>query len=1534
LTLAEPEPMPREPARKRRWLRRILIASLGLATLPFLVLGTSAGRAELLRLGIGAINRAIPGQLAVLRLELDGLSGLVLRDIQLADPGGQRVLRVERLRVQLDTGELWSRRLAIRLLEIDGTELDLSELGARERGLGAAVRDPNAPASAPSNAPLPELRVEELRVRRLALRTAELPAVGVLVVHDVELSASGQLGRRPKFQLRELSAQFERDEVPLAQLGPCSASIDLSGPSALALRLAAGVAALTLTARGLLPTLPGFHDAPLAARLELRGLRAQDVAGWLRRPELARAFDGEVALTLDGAGTPDAARLDGALESAAGKLRLGLVREGPDAVGVELESAQLNLARLRPDLPEAPFAGQIRASADWTDPAALPLQLTARSLHSGELALPDLDASGTWTGSELRALDLQARRGQSRLSARGDVATNGSFDLQAHWLVRTAELAALDALAPRPLALRGELGADLRLRRAPDGAISVEGWLSGDRLRAAHAALERARLRLDLRDLPGAPRGKLSARIEALGRGAALVDRASLDLEGGPRAYRLVFGAEHARWAEDAPELGRLQADFSAARRGEQLQLSGAAQGVLAGRPFQLQIAPTKLSRAGVDTRGLSLAAAGQRLQLSGAWGPRASRLRLDAEQLDLAALTELLGVPLGITGRATLHARLSGSPQLPRADVALRVRALTRASSKAVDADWQLSFDARHGRAHAEGLLNDASAPLQAVLLKVNGEARFSPGIGWMAALPRSRATLGIEMSELDLGWLESWLGKPLPATGRLSARINASGSALAPELGAELHASLTPRQTEHPLELDQKLQFRAGRFETQLAVADRIGRWLELDAQLDAGSSLPLEIAQRAPHLLRDTEWQLALDVERRRASEIAFGIATPDLDFDLAGQLRLRHAPGAEPDGHAEIEVESAALPSALQRCQAQSLALHAGLDLSGGHLQASLVGSQRGSELLRGSVGLQLGMSRAFAGGRPEIGAVSAELNAHGLRLPSLPFLCQRVRGELDAQLRFADLLGTSPALDAQASLHGFTLGAQPQLELELRALGRRDLARLELDVRAPGGLSKLSATLPISWSAARLALAPDAPVAAELHLAQLPLAPFLDPNGAISEASGRLSGDVRVHGPLNHPEPQGHLELADAALTATALAQPLRDIQGRIDLAGGALRLSKFRARDGSGELSLDGQAELRSTDDIQAQLQIVAKSFPLRQQGRVVATTSAKADVDARISADRTALKVVLRDSDTWLENRPVRAGLDLDPHPDFVFAGAAPDGARAGAGMAAEGDAQRTTTLSLDASDHFWVKRDDFAVQLSAKLDIELARGATKVTGAAEIHRGYLDLLGRVFDIESGTLTFTGGKTIDPVISIVAQYERRDSGKIVIVKIGGRGSRPELAFQIQTSGAPADVSAGDALFAVMGGHQSGGGESQAKSDASSFVSALTAGLLATSARRELGAAAPILMIDPGDQNGGGRVRAGFELDSLLPSFVRSAVTGVYVEGILAQESTEGQQSSTRAGVLVELYFPHQFFSTGQWGPGTTWSLDWGWQAR
>jgi hypothetical protein len=33
-----------------------------------------------------------------------------------------------------------------------------------------------------------------------------------------------------------------------------------------------------------------------------------------------------------------------------------------------------------------------------------------------------------------------------------------------------------------------------------------------------------------------------------------------------------------------------------------------------------------------------------------------------------------------------------------------------------------------------------------------------------------------------------------------------------------------------------------------------------------------------------------------------------------------------------------------------------------------------------------------------------------------------------------------------------------------------------------------------------------------------------------------------------------------------------------------------------------------------------------------------------------------------------------------------------------------------------------------------------------------------------------------------------------------------------------------------------------------------------------------------------------------------------------------------------QGGVLLEFYFPNNFFNTNQYGPGATWSVDVGWQ--
>jgi hypothetical protein len=346
----------------------------------------------------------------------------------------------------------------------------------------------------------------------------------------------------------------------------------------------------------------------------------------------------------------------------------------------------------------------------------------------------------------------------------------------------------------------------------------------------------------------------------------------------------------------------------------------------------------------------------------------------------------------------------------------------------------------------------------------------------------------------------------------------------------------------------------------------------------------------------------------------------------------------------------------------------------------------------------------------------------------------------------------------------------------------------------------------------------------------------------------------------------------------------------------------------------------------------------------------------------AKLSPARTEVVVELGAVDMWIESLDTRSGIALEAHPDFAIDGRAPvpkAGAEAEASReapAASPDAAKpesarkrtqastpgarakssseapVTLLELNANERVWIKRDDFAVKLAANLTTEIGGQGARVKGRVELQRGYLTLMGKDFEIEkSSSLKFIGSEKPDPVLDITAVHRNRRSGEAVSVVITGRGSKPVLTFRIDDK----PVNAGEAFQAIYGSQQSNQDPDGADDQAQAFVGGLTAGLLATTARRELGAAAPIIMIEPGAETGTGRVRAGFEFDSLVPDFLKDVVTGVYFEGIVSKESSgDAEQGSgrTEAGALLEFYFPRNFFTSGQYGPGPTWSLDLGWQ--
>ncbi len=80
-------------------------------------------------------------------------------------------------------------------------------------------------------------------------------------------------------------------------------------------------------------------------------------------------------------------------------------------------------------------------------------------------------------------------------------------------------------------------------------------------------------------------------------------------------------------------------------------------------------------------------------------------------------------------------------------------------------------------------------------------------------------------------------------------------------------------------------------------------------------------------------------------------------------------------------------------------------------------------------------------------------------------------------------------------------------------------------------------------------------------------------------------------------------------------------------------------------------------------------------------------------------------------------------------------------------------------------------------------KMDLAVKGDATEpvVTGAIEKVRGTLDLIGRPFDLTKGTVTFDGGREVDPLIDV--SLEREANGIRGGIVVDGRASDPELRF-------------------------------------------------------------------------------------------------------------------------------------------------------
>ncbi|MEY4544097.1 MAG: hypothetical protein RL685_292 [Pseudomonadota bacterium] len=1496
--------------RKPWFVRLLLLAAVTVAAVVGLAVGvllfaahTPWGRESVRLIALWQLRPLIAGEIELGEITRLDSSGLGLRRLRARDPQGSTVLELAELELDASALGLLSGELVIERIELRGVRIGLAQL-TTERGLLAAFapRSPRPPEPEPPAPQPPHIVLSQIVLDDVAVE-AELPDLGRVSVQRLSARASFRQSETLELDLDSLASELWRDGLLLVQLESAQGRyVSTGAPSRLALVLQAAGSRWQLEGSGRLPGDAEFETAPLALSLQAQGIDAGLLAA-LGRPAWGEGWTQPLALQLALSGSAATPSAELTATAPAGTLRLTASLDAARHAQLSLSTPGLALAQAYQGLPAGALQGTLTAEAQLNDAplaaqlehaSGVPVQLRFRQGRLDSAVLPELMLSARLLADRVRELELRLQGDEGTLELRGEAQLSGqgqgSLRLALPHLERLPRLPSLGLPAFAGGAL--ELRSHLELQQA---RLSAQGTLSVLRLALPQTTLDSLQAAFQVSGDLALPRLALNVKAGGLQAGSARVQTAELRLD--------------ARRTSDAVVLG--------------VHAAGEAW----GKPFELELERARIGLDGsIEVPALRARALGQQLTLSGRQGARGDAgLVLSAPDLELEPLAQALRLEPPLAGKLALHASARGTLAEPRVQLSLQGRELRVGAGPALTLAANAELDVSRGIARLETHAEAGSRSQ----LTAHASAEFARGarLSWPERLAGAQLQADLALERIDTSLLAPYLAAPLPVSAQGDLRVRARGSVRELDVSSELTARVSEPGSQQAADVRLEARYGRGELHGELGLSDGDGQWLTAKAQLAHPQASTDAFLTDAARLLQRATWQTTIEVARRQLGRLPFsGAAGKDhSDVEVTARLSATHAVDQEPEAQLELSLRQPERASTSATCTGLESELELRAQLRAGQLEAQLGLSRKAEQLARLQAKSGLELAPLLAGARsPQISGLSVATQLEDIELSSLPYLCNLVHGRLSGSASGRDLLTATPQLETQLLAQRLSLDGRHFIDARLETQVQLPLAQVSLLLDHDGTRSTLQARVPLERRGPSVDVPLGAPLSAQLSLDRLPLAALVPPSAPISQVSGRLSGKLTLSGTRAVPKLAGHLSPDAVGFTATALAQPLSDIGGRIVLQGDDVRIEALTARDGDGELQLDGRLVLvPAARKANAELTLRAKEFPLRQQGR----TAGELDATLRVSLglDERAARIAINAEDVslWLLGGGLRQGIDLEPHPDVIDPRARP---RPKEAVAPTETAALPIELSLTARDSIWVRREDFAAKLSADLSADSKQGQLRVRGPVILRRGYLQLLGKVFELrDRSRIEFVGSAPPDPVLDLRADADTRGQGPRVSVEITGRAHAPVLKFLLDDL----PVNAGEAAQALFApGADSGAATTQVQS----FVGGLSGGLFALSARRELGEMMPILLVEPATGGSGSRVRAGFELDSLVPGFLKRFIRGVYVEGIIASGDDQQQQQDTAGGVLLELYLPHDLVTSGQYGPGETWSLDLGWE--
>ena len=258
--------------------------------------------------------------------------------------------------------------------------------------------------------------------------------------------------------------------------------------------------------------------------------------------------------------------------------------------------------------------------------------------------------------------------------------------------------------------------------------------------------------------------------------------------------------------------------------------------------------------------------------------------------------------------------------------------------------------------------------------------------------------------------------------------------------------------------------------------------------------------------------------------------------------------------------------------------------------------------------------------------------------------------------------------------------------------------------------------------------------------------------------------GTLSGVFQIRGTVNDPSTAGTLTLNDAGWTLPAIGVRHTDISGTLSLRpDGTVDVNASGRADGT--ITTTGRVLLQPLNDPTFDLEILAADFKAVERLDVEGTVSGAVTLTGTYSRpvvrSRAGAPVRVDEGVLYVEEFQRTAGVvDLADPAFFAVVDTSVVNLRPLLGATANPFLRNLRVdVDLIAERNTWLRSEDKNVEMGGELQVLYDRQSRDLVmlGDLQAIRGTYLVLGRSFQVESGSVEFVGTPGINPILNIVA---------------------------------------------------------------------------------------------------------------------------------------------------------------------------------